>query len=489
MKTIYLLLFLIIITINSGLCQVVEQFPKIHIAEWGKMHNSKKATFDWFKDAKYGMFIHWGLYSIPGGIWKGKKIEEMKNPPDVAEWIMHAAKIPRAEYGELAKQFNPVKFNADSIAKLAKDAGMKYVVITSKHHDGFALYDSKVSTFDIMDATPFKRDIIKELYSACKKQGLEFGIYYSQNIDWRDGADDRAFETIAKNTDIGVSDKAFGANTWDPSPNTFEEYLQSKAFPQVKELLQNLPDMKCLWYDMAYRMTPEESFDFYKLTYSIQPQIIINERIGNDFGDYLITGDNKIPSSSVTLSRPWETVGTHNNSWGYKSYDNDWKTPKEVLFWLIEIVSKGGNYMLNIGPTGEGVVPVQSVNNLKQVGKWLAINNEAIYGTEKWCITREGSTIVNFESTEDRAAKGFDVHFSPEDFWFTKKDKAIYAISIEKPKGKIIIKSFNTNIGKIKTVGILGQGKVNFKQTKDALIVATPKGFLPANGFVVKVEL
>jgi alpha-L-fucosidase len=244
-----------------------------------------------------------------------------------------------------------------------------------------------------------------------------------------------------------------------------------------------------MWYDMGLRMTPEESYSFYKLTYDIQPQIIVTDRIANGFGDYLITGDNTIPASSVTITRPWETVGTLNNSWGYKSYDNDWKTPKEILFWLIEIVSKGGNYMLNIGPTGDGVVPIQSVNNLKKVGKWLAINGEAVYGIEKWNISYEGSTSLNFESTEDRAAKGFDAHFTPQDFWFTRKNNVLYAISIVNPLNKIIIKSFNNNIGKISNVEILGKGKVKFKQTKDALIVTTPKGSMPDDGFVVKVEL
>jgi alpha-L-fucosidase len=489
MRRICLALILFCVINQISFCQSKDEFPKIHFDEWGKMHNSKVATFNWFKNAKYGMFIHWGLYSIPGGIWKGKTMEEMNNPPDVAEWIMHGAHIPREEYAELAKQFNPVKFNADSIVRLAKDAGMKYIVITSKHHDGFALFDSRVSEFDVMDATPFKRDIIREMYEACKKQGLEFGVYYSHNVDWRDGSDDRAFEMISKNIDVGHPDKAFGANTWDPSPNTFEEYLQNKAYPQVKELLQNFPGMKCMWYDMGLRMTPEESYNFYKLTYKIQPQIIVTDRIANGFGDYLITGDNTIPASSVTLTRPWETVGTLNNSWGYKSYDNDWKTPKEILFWLIEIVSKGGNYMLNIGPTGEGTVPVQSTNNLKKVGNWLAINGEAIYSTEKWNITREGPTVLNFESTEDRAEKGFNTHFTPQDFWFTKKSNAIYAISIEKPLDKIIIKSFNNNIVRISNVEILDKGKVKFQQTNNALIVTTPKGFMPENGFVVKVEL
>ena len=173
--------------------QKKDEFPATHLDEWRMMNAAKAETFKWFKDAKFGMFIHWGLYSIPAGVWKGKKIDDMR-PPHVAEWIQHAANIPRTEYAELAKQFNPVKFCADSVVLLAKSAGMKYIVITSKHHDGFAMYHSQVSPFNIVDATPFKRDILQELYEACKREGLEFGIYYSQNIDWFDGSDSQYSE-------------------------------------------------------------------------------------------------------------------------------------------------------------------------------------------------------------------------------------------------------------------------------------------------------
>ena len=211
-----------------------DKLPEVHLEEWTAMNASKAETMEWFKDSKFGMFIHWGLYSIPGGVWDGQKIHEMRRP-HVAEWIQHAAEVPRAEYAQLAKSFNPILFDAEAIVQLAKAAGMRYLVITAKHHDGFALYDSRVSDFDVMDATPFRRDIIKELHDACKNEGLAFGVYYSHNIDWADGSDCRAAEYKEKGWTIENRNLAFGANTWDPSPNTFQEYLDNKAYPQVKE--------------------------------------------------------------------------------------------------------------------------------------------------------------------------------------------------------------------------------------------------------------
>ena len=214
-----------------------DKLAEVHQEEWKAMNASKAETMEWFKDSKYGMFIHWGLYSIPGGVWNGQKIHEMRRP-HVAEWIQHAAEVPRAEYAQLAKSFNPILFDAEAIVQLAKAAGMRYLVITAKHHDGFALYDSQVSDFDVMDATPFKRDIIRELHDACKKHGLSFGVYYSHNVDWADGSDCRVAEYEEKGWTIEHPKIAFGANTWDPSPNTFQEYLDNKAYPQVKELMR-----------------------------------------------------------------------------------------------------------------------------------------------------------------------------------------------------------------------------------------------------------
>ncbi|MBU2939199.1 alpha-L-fucosidase [Lacinutrix sp. C3R15] len=456
-----------------------------------QMTESKKDSKEAFNDAKYGMFIHWGLYSIPGGIWKGKKMEELRGPK-VAEWIQFGAQIPREEYAALAPQFNPTDFDADAIAKLAKDAGMKYLVITSKHHDGFAMYDSKVSEYDIIDASPYPKDIVQELYDACQKYNIDFGLYYSHNIDWMDGNDCGLSEYLASGGEehARVKRKA-GVNTWDPSPNTFTEYLNNKAYPQVEEILTKFPNMTTLWYDYPHYVTPEQSHKFYKLAYDLQPNMLVNSRVGNDLGDFDIPGDNKIPKDHLAITKPWQTVGTTNNSWGYKSYDNDWKSPKELLFWLTEIVSKGGNYMLNIGPKASGEVPKESIENLLVVGEWLNVNGEAIYNTRKWKVTHEGPTKLNMDGTGDREKHGFVAAFTSEDFWFTQKENSIYAIAFQYPKSNVLIKSLsNENDIEVKDVEMLGAGSdVVWKQTEEGLEVDLNGQQVNKNGYALKITL
>ncbi len=316
------------------------------------------ARLAWFRDAKFGLFIHWGLYSLPAGEWQGQSV------PGIGEWIMNRAKIPVHQYEQLATRFNPVKFDADAFAQLAQDAGMKYVVITAKHHDGFAMYASKVSQYNIYDATPFHRDPVKELAEACARHGLRFGFYYSQAQDWHEPGG--------------------AGNTWDFPTNeekdksgAYDRYLREKAEPQVRELLSNYGPVCLIWFDTPQLITRERGQRFADLVRSIQPATLIDGRLGTA-GDYQSTGDNVIPPDAK--DGDWEVPATLNHTWGYRKDDTDWKSPGELIYKLVDIASKGGNYLLNVGPTSEGVIPQASQDNLRTVGRWLKVHGEAVYG-------------------------------------------------------------------------------------------------------------
>jgi len=321
---------------------------------------AKAARLAWFKEAKYGMFIHWGLYAIPAGEWKGKQI------PGLGEWIMNRAHIPVKEYEQLTKQWNPLKFDADTWVQLAQDAGMKYMVITSKHHDGFALFDSKVSNYNVVKATPFHRDILKELAAACQKHGMPLGFYYSQSQDWHEPGG--------------------AGNDWDFGPDQgsdkkelkdYDGYLRGKAEPQVRELLTSYGPVALIWFDTPRMMTSERAQRFASILRTTQPKTLIDGRLGAA-GDYVSTGDNVIPSGVQT--EYWEVPATTNHTWGFRKDDQDWKSPGEITFKLIDIVSKGGNYLLNVGPMSNGVIPQAAQDNLRTVGRWLKLNGEAVYG-------------------------------------------------------------------------------------------------------------
>ena len=315
---------------------------------------AKRERLKWFHEAKYGLFIHWGLYAVPAGEWKGQRI------PGIGEWIMNRAKIPVREYEQIARQFNPVKFNADEWVQLARDAGMKYIVITSKHHDGFALFDSKVSKYDVVDATPFKRDILKELVAACRKQNMPLGFYYSQSQDWHDP------NGAGNNWDFGPDDK-----------KDYDKYLREKAEPQVKELLTEYGPVALVWFDTPRMMEGDRAKRFTRIVRELSPKTLIDGRLGEP-GDYMTTGDNVVPPAVQTTA--WEVPATINHTWGYKTYDHDWKSPGNIIFKLVDIVSKGGNYLLNVGPMANGVIPEPSQYVLRAAGTWLKTNGEAVYG-------------------------------------------------------------------------------------------------------------
>lgn len=324
---------------------------------------SQNNTGQWFREAKYGLFIHWGLYSILGGEYRGKKTQH------ISEWIMNSLGIPLEEYEKLAGEFNPVLFDADALVKRAKEQwGMKYLVFTAKHHEGFSMYHSAVSAYNVTDATPCKRDILKEISTACQKYGMKLGLYYSQAQDWENP------NGYASHSN-GGSLKEKGA-----VPKDFDCYLENKVKPQLKELLTGYGEIGLLWFDTPMGMTKEQSEDCIRLVKSIQPGCLISGRIGNRLGDYMTTGDNFIPS--LPLDGAWEVPATLNHTWGYNKYDENWAEPDVILRRLLKITSRGGNYLLNIGPDGQGAIPEGSVEVLNRIGNYVLENAEGIFGTE-----------------------------------------------------------------------------------------------------------
>ncbi|WNC68213.1 alpha-L-fucosidase [Thalassotalea nanhaiensis] len=454
--------------------------------EWKELNSSaaKQKGRDRFNKNKYGMFIHWGLYSTFGGVYKGEKMEDGGTGPRVAEWIMRRKEIPRAEYEKHAKNFNPQKFNADEWVAIAKAAGMKYIVMGSKHHEGFAMFDSKVSDFNIVDATPFGRDAIKEMEIAAKKAGLDFGVYYSNALDWRSGGDS-GLKDYGPAPGIKAR-RALFVNNFDPSPVSYDDYIKNKSLPQVKELLANY-DLSQIWFDTPIYIPPKHSMEFYQTVYEANPEILVNARIGNGFGDIGTPGDNVIPDKAS--SNTWEGIATTNHSWGFKSYDTDWKSPKETLYWLIANVSKGGNFLLNVGPDSDGVIPKESADILKQVGQWLTVNGEAIYDSKPWKVGHEGPTKISMKGTKHRSENKVTFDFKENDFWFTQKENKLYVVSFKKPEANnISVKSLKGL--DIKNIKVLGQeGEVTWKNASDAVAIKLPNLVNQTIGYALEVSL
>lgn len=445
------------------LLMCVLSISKTSIAQSDTSGNTQRLK--WWQDAKFGLFLHWGLYSVPAGDWNGYRAKGN-------EYIMLYQKIPLKTYGKIAEEFNPVKFNADEWVKMAKNAGMKYIVITTKHHDGFAMFNSPSSNYNVVKMSPWGKDPMKLLAAACKKYGIKLCFYYSLGRDWQDPDVPTDWPT-----------KGGRSNTWD-YPNEdkkdITKYFKRKVMPQVRELLTQYGPIGIMWFDTPELIKSEESKELLDMIHQLQPNCIVNSRIGNGLGDYKVL-EQKI-ATTIDLS-PWESCVTMNGGWGYNKHDSAWKSSELLIRQLIETVSSGGNYLLNIGPKGDGSFPKPAIQRLNTIGKWMHVNSQAIYDTKPWKIAAEkvGKPVVaNAANKLDEGAKDAFDDATPKDISpeirFTSKGENVYvfANSIESPE--LQVKALGTaNFRKIKKVKLLSGHCVKWRQEAGFLNIKMPK--------------
>ncbi len=410
-----------------------------------KPTEAEKERVAWFRDAKFGLFMHWGLYSKMAGYWKGRKVLG-------GEWAVKLNKLPIEEYRELAGEFNPVKFNADEWVLLAKQAGMKYIVITSKHHDGFAMFASKASRYNIVDATPFKRDPMKELKEACDRHGLKFGLYYSHAQDWNEP-------------------DGYGNNwSWPGHQRNMDKYLDEKSIPQIRELCLNYQPA-ILWFDTAGDISRARAEQIAKMARELVPGILINSRImlGKPLGlpvtDFDGSGDNEAFHQYHKV--PWELCGTMNKSWAFKEWDKEFRPVSELLFNLIDAVSKNGNYLLNVGPTAEGVITEDYATRLRQMGAWLKVNGEAVYGC--------GGTAFGTEFGDYGTVNGKRKFIaSPADWRCTTKPGKVYIHILNWPKdGRLELPALKEKVAAARLLAD-PSAQIKVEQTAKRLLLTLP---------------
>jgi alpha-L-fucosidase len=421
--------------------------------------SQRDARMKWFRQARFGMFIHWGLYSVAAGEWRGKP------SPGAGEWIMNDMTIPLSQYRALVPQFNPVKFDARQWVRIAKGAGMKYIVITTKHHDGFAIYPSQLTDWCIK-SSPFGRDPLTELAAACKEEGITLCFYHSI-MDWHhpDYAPRKPWNDIAT------------------SQADFERYVDFMK-GELRELLTNYGPIGILWFDGNWESTWnfDRGADLYTYVRSLQPQIIVNNRVGQDrkgvagtadgqerIGDYG-TPEQQIPATGYGPGVDWETCMTMNDTWGFKKQDHHWKSTQTLIRNLIDTSSKGGNYLLNVGPTGEGLIPEASVQRLKEVGDWMQINGEAVYATTASPFKKQ----LPWGRCTQKA---------------TPADTTLYLHVFDWPTdGKLLVPGLKDN-GKARLLADTSKKTLETEMTDDGLLIALPKDAPDAVSSTIELQV
>jgi alpha-L-fucosidase len=451
----------------QGLAQVAAPTPDM----------TEDERMQWWRAAKFGLFMHWGLYSVAAGEWKGK-------PVVGAEHFMMYERIPLKEYATLADRFNPTKFNAEEWVRCAQDTGMQYMVITAKHHEGFAMYDSPSSDYNIVKRTPYKKDPMKSLAEACHKYGLRFGFYYSLGRDWEDPDVPTKWPT-----------KGGRSNTWDfpdEDSKVFSRYFYRKVKPQIRELLTQYGTVDILWFDTPELIPADESLELKRMIREIQPACIINSRIGNKLGDYDVSEQNL---ASHNPSVPWEACMTMSRHWGYFRHETGWKSPEVMLRDLITVVSTGGNLLLDIGPSPEGEFPPESVSRMHAIGEWMKVNSDAIFGSHTWTFAQEVSNALTLvpAASQKAPSKSSDARVGADavsdatstttvpEIRFTAKGNDIFLFAMSWKEALVKSKSLSNKNLAIEQVEMLGaSAPLSWHQDEAGLTIQLPDGYATA---------